>query len=88
MALGIIRNTRNPLPPPVESMDGLWHELEKVQIEKMMYYSFVGSRETVQGQLQSFVEATRVDEVMVVSHIFDHDDRLRSYGILADLVWG
>lgn len=85
MALGIIRNTRKPLPPPVETMDGLWHELEKVQIQKMMYYSFVGSKETVRNQIRSFVNATRVDEVMVVSHIFDHGERLRSYEILADI---
>ncbi|HUH46850.1 MAG TPA: LLM class flavin-dependent oxidoreductase [Arenibacter sp.] len=88
MALGIIRNTRKPLPPPVETMDGLWHELERAQIQKMMYYSFVGSKETVQNQLLSFVDSTRVDEVMVVSHIFDHGDRLRSYEILQDIIYG
>ncbi|MCM4167769.1 F420-dependent glucose-6-phosphate dehydrogenase [Arenibacter antarcticus] len=85
LALGIIRNTRKPLAPPVKSMDGLWHDLEKAQIQKMMYYSFVGSKETVQNELESFVEATRVDEIMVVSHIFDHEDRLRSYEILSEI---
>ncbi|GGW24543.1 hypothetical protein GCM10007383_06350 [Arenibacter certesii] len=85
LALGIIRNTRKPLPPPVKSMDGLWHELEQTQIQKMMHYSFVGSKETVQKQLESFVEATRVDEVMVVSHIHNHKDRLRSYEILSEI---
>ena len=34
----------------------------------------------------SFVELTGVDELMVVSAIFDHDARLRSYGILAEAV--
>ncbi|MDX1327799.1 MAG: LLM class flavin-dependent oxidoreductase [Arenibacter sp.] len=85
LALGIIRNTRKPLAPPVESMDGLWHPLEKVQVEKMMHYSFAGSKETVRKQLASFVEATRVDEVMVVSHIYNHEDRLRSYELLSTI---
>lgn len=85
LALGIIRNTRKPLAPPVKSMEGLWHDLEKAQIQKMMHYTFVGTKETVQKQLESFVEATRVDEIIVVSHIYDHGDRLRSYEILSEI---
>ncbi len=88
LALGIIRNTRRPLPPPVNSMDGLWHEMEKVQIQKMMYYSFVGSKETVTKELSAFLEATQVNEIMVVSHIYDHEDRLKSYEIVGSLFNG
>lgn len=44
-----------------------------------------GSKETVQKQLTSFVEATKVDEVMVVSHFYSHEDRLRSYEILGEI---
>lgn len=86
LALGIIRNTRKPLPPPVKTMDGLWHEVEKVQIQRMMHYSFVGSKETIKAQLTNFIKATRVNEIMAVSHIFDHQDRLRSYEILGSLL--
>lgn len=85
LALGIIRNTRRPLPPPVESMDGIWNGMEKAQIQQMMHYSFVGSKETIKAQLADFVEATRVNEIMVVSHIFDHSARLKSYEILSSL---
>ena len=85
LALGIIRNTRKPLPPPVKSMDGIWHEMEKAQIQNMMHYSFVGSKETIKAQLSDFVANTRVNEIMAVSHIYDHNDRLRSYEILSSL---
>ena len=88
LALGIIRNTRRPLPPPVKSMDGIWHGMEKAQIQQMMHYSFVGSKETIAAQLSDFVEATRVNEIMVVSHIFDHNARLKSYEILSSLIGG
>ena len=88
LALGIISNTRKPLPPPVKSMDGLWHEMEKVQIQKMMYYSFVGSKETVENELSAFLKATQVNEIMVVSHIYDHEDRLKSYEIVGSLFNG
>ena len=41
--------------------------------------SFVGSPDTVREQMAAFVERTRADELIVVSHIFDHAARLRSY---------
>ncbi len=41
--------------------------------------SFVGSQATVREQMHAFVDKTRADELIVVSHIYDHDARLRSY---------
>jgi luciferase family oxidoreductase group 1 len=41
--------------------------------------SFVGSPGTVRDQMRGFVDQTRADELIVVSHIFDHAARLRSY---------
>ena len=34
------------------------------------------------------VNAARVDEIIVVRHIFDHANRLRSYEILTDIFMG
>lgn len=84
-ALGIIRDQRRPMPPPVDTMDGLWNEAEKASIQQMMYYSFIGSEETISRKLSDFVEETGVDEIMAVSHIYHHEDRLRSYEILSRL---
>jgi len=83
--LGIIRGIRKPMPAPVDNMDMVWNEAEKAAIQNMIHYSFIGSPETIQKQLSSFIEETEVDEVMVVSHIFDHKARLRSYEILGEL---
>ena len=41
--------------------------------------SFVGSLATVRDQMRGFIEQTHADELIVVSHIFDHAARLRSY---------
>src|SRR3569833_1240835 len=35
MALGMIRNQRRPLPPPVASMDALWSDAERAAISNM-----------------------------------------------------
>ena len=46
--------------------------------------SFVGSPGTVRDQMCGFVETTSPDELIVVSHIYDHHARLRSYQIAAE----
>ena len=47
--------------------------------------SFVGSRATVHQQMQSFVDATHPDELIAVSHIYDHAARLRSYELASEI---
>ncbi len=85
MMLNIIRGTREPISPPVESMDGLWNPMEEAQIANMMKHAFIGSQETVEKQLAVFIEKTRVDEVIVVSHIYEHQARLKSYEMLSNM---
>lgn len=41
--------------------------------------SFVGAPATVREQMHAFVDKTRADELIIVSHIYDHAARLRSY---------
>lgn len=83
--LGVTRGTSKPLQPPVESMDGMWNEFEKEAVRHQVYYTFVGSKKTVKEELQEFLDKTQVDELMVVSHIYDHSARLRSYEILSEI---
>jgi luciferase family oxidoreductase group 1 len=85
MALGMIRNQRKPLPPPVASMDGLWNDGERAAIGNMTQYSFVGSVPTVEAGLQSFLERTGVDEVMITSHIYSLQAKLQCYEAVASL---
>lgn len=84
-ALGIIRNQRKPMPPPVENIHEIWNKGEEAAISEMMKYSFIGSKMTIEEQLSEFALETGVDEIMAVSHIFDHKNRLRSYEILSEI---
>lgn len=84
-ALGILRNQRKPMPPPVENMSEIWNSGEEAAIAKMMRYSFVGSIETIEEKLTDFISETEVDEIMVVSHIYDHAKRMKSYEILSEI---
>lgn len=83
--LGVIRNTRKPLPSPVKSMEGEWSTMERMQIEKMMFYSFIGSKETIAQGLQTFVEETRVNEIIVIANIYDQAARLKSYQLVSEV---
>jgi luciferase family oxidoreductase group 1 len=73
------------LPPPVENYEEQLTPMDLAQIAEMLACSAVGSAQTVQAGLESFVEQTSADELMVTSQIFDHAARLRSYEITAGL---
>jgi alkanesulfonate monooxygenase SsuD/methylene tetrahydromethanopterin reductase-like flavin-dependent oxidoreductase (luciferase family) len=79
------RGTRGQLPPPINDIADYWSPLEESQVEERLACSFVGSRKTVQQGLVEFLDKTGADELMVASAIYDHQARLRSYEILADI---
>lgn len=85
MALGMFRNTRRPLPPPVASMEGIWTEPEELGIYQMTQYSFIGSMETVARQLDLFIEKTHVNELMIATHAYDANAKMKSLEMTASL---
>jgi alkanesulfonate monooxygenase SsuD/methylene tetrahydromethanopterin reductase-like flavin-dependent oxidoreductase (luciferase family) len=50
----------------------------------MLACTFYGSKETLHANLSAFIEETGIDELMVASHIFDLDAKLKSFSILQD----
>jgi luciferase family oxidoreductase group 1 len=83
LALGIVTGNRKPLQPPVKSMEGIWAEYEKAAVMQMMEYTFIGSAKTVRNGLQTFLNDTGIDEVMVASYIYDNALKIRSYELIA-----
>ena len=67
------------LPPPSKEWER--EPSETATVDQGTRVSFVGSPETVHAQMAEFVERTKADELIVVSHIYDHAARLRSYAI-------
>ncbi|MGV3665694.1 MAG: LLM class flavin-dependent oxidoreductase [Leptospira bouyouniensis] len=83
--LGILRNKRAPFPPPVSNMDSLWSETEKQMANQMLSISAVGSENTIKEKINTTINEMKVNEVMVVSSIFDTQKRIRSLEILANI---
>ena len=86
MFLNLIRNDRKPLQPPVDSLDGIMSEEEHFHVNQMTACSFVGSKEKLAIELKQFIEYTRIDELMITSPIFNHEDKLKSIRIMKDVM--
>lgn len=71
------------LPPPVPGYRESLGVQGSAILDHVLSCSAIGTPATVERQLAAFVERTKVDEVMIVSAIFDHDARKRSIGIAA-----
>jgi luciferase family oxidoreductase group 1 len=78
------RGRPGPYQPPIEDIEAYWSPSERAQAMHMLRYAVVGSPATVRAGIEEFVELTGVDELMVVSAVFEHDARLRSYEIIAE----
>jgi len=83
--INLRRGTPGLLQPPVDTMDGRWSPAEKAGVEHTLAYAAIGGPDTVARRLQAIIEMTRADELIVAGHIFDHQARLRSFEIVADV---
>lgn len=81
----MFRGTRGLLQPPIDDIDAFWSPLEKPNVQRMLACSFVGAPATVRRELDKFIAQTGADELMCNAAIFDHQARLRSYELLAQL---
>ena len=83
--LNLRRGMPGPLPPPVDSMADLVSPAELMGVEQALAYSLVGSPETVRKRLESTISQTGADEIIVTGQIYDHESRLRSFEIVAQV---
>lgn len=81
--LGIITGKRRLLQPPHQRLK--LNEMEEAALLQMTLYSFVGGPDKFKYEIQAFLDQSRVDELMVVSYIYEHKARVHSYEILKQL---
>lgn len=84
--MGVVTGLRQLLPPPVATMSHIWSAQERDAVNHMMAYSFIGGPATIKKKMTAFLEQTGVNEVMATTHIFDHQARVHSYEVFADVI--
>ncbi|MDB5614931.1 MAG: alkane 1-monooxygenase [Devosia sp.] len=82
----IFRGARGLSQPPIDNIDAYWSPSEKAQAANMLGNSIYGSAETVRERIADLVARTGADELMIISDVFDHDKRKRSFEIIAGSV--
>jgi len=82
MFVNVRRGHPGPLPPPREGVLEALAPWERAGMEEMLAAAIVGGPETVRRGVESFVQRTGADELMVVCPVFEHAKRLRSFELL------
>jgi luciferase family oxidoreductase group 1 len=80
----IFRGNRGLSQPPIDDIEKYWLPAEKQQAMRMLARSIVGSPRTVGAGIEALVAETGADELMIVSDVYDHAARLRSFELIAD----
>jgi luciferase family oxidoreductase group 1 len=83
--INLRRGTPGQVPPPIDDIESYWSPAEKAMVERSLAVSFVGSAESVERGLSSFLDVLKPDELMITAHIFDQAARLRSIELIAQV---
>lgn len=86
MMLGVLTNKMDYVQPPEEPTDEMRLLMQDPAFERMLKYAFIGSKESVRKKTLDFLKETAVDEIMVASNFYNHNDRLKSYKIFSDIM--
>ena len=87
MDLNRLRRDRGqylPLPSVEEALAYPYTDAERASIARNRSRLFVGSPATVMQKLQPMIAASQADELMIITAVYDHDARKKSYSLLAD----
>ena len=80
----IFRGARGLSQPPIDDIESYWSPIEKAQAERMLARSIVGSPETVRSGIEALIAETGADELIIVSDVYEHSARLRSFKLIAE----
>ena len=73
-----------PLPSVEEALAYPYTDSERTSIQRNRSRLFVGSPATVRRTLQPLIDASKPDELMVITAVYDHEARKKSYSLLAE----
>src|SRR5436305_1486475 len=73
-----------PLPSLEEALAYPYSDAERASVLRNRSRLFVGSPATVMQKLQPMIAASKADELMIITAVYDNEARKKSYTLLAD----
>jgi luciferase family oxidoreductase group 1 len=73
------------LPSPEEAAAHAYSDAEQFVLQHRTAGLIVGSPGTVEAELIELIEQTQADELMITTSVYAHEDRIRSYELVASL---
>jgi luciferase family oxidoreductase group 1 len=73
------------LPPPVSNFMDKIGGAERALLNQILPCSAIGDKEKIAEKIGDFLTKTKADEIMITSQIFDHQARLHSYELAANI---
>src|SRR5690348_10693134 len=71
------------IPPPIDDIESYWTPAEKMMVERALACAVIGDARTVKQGIADFIDRHRPDELVIVSNVFEHALRRRSYELVA-----
>ncbi|CAM5409223.1 LLM class flavin-dependent oxidoreductase [Eoetvoesiella caeni] len=84
-ATDAVRGARGLSRPPIDNIEDYWTPEEKYHATHKLACSIIGSPSTVRAGVDQLLARTGADELMIVSDVFNHHHRLRSYELISGL---
>lgn len=83
--LALVRGQSLLMRPPVANMQDLWQPHEEQAVKGFLRMAMIGSAATIAQKLQELLLHTQADELIFTCDLYEPDDRLRTFDILAGL---
>lgn len=80
------RGQPGPLKPPAHDLNDIASPEEIAMSEHVMCESAVGSKASSRAFIERFLERTRADELILTCHAWNHEARIKSFAIGADIL--
>lgn len=80
----LVRGTRVHSKPPIDDIESYWSPMEKAQAGSMLERTIIGAPATIREGIEALIAETAADELIIVSDVYDHEKRLRSFELIAE----
>lgn len=80
----LFANERTQIQSPQTAADFNYTPAEEKSLSRQMKLVMTGTPETVRDQIHQAIEASGASEVMIACNLYDHEQRLRAYSLLAE----